>query len=262
MTPQPPPAIQFYDVHVRLGGAPILHSVNAAIGPSRLVGLVGPNGAGKSTLLRAACGLLPIESGAVRIQGAALKGMSRRRIARRISLLPQNVGLDFAFRVRQIVAMGRHALRGRFERLTADDHDTIDWAMRSADVSDLADRLVTDLSGGEKQRVLIARALAGEAPILLLDEPTTSVDIRHALEILALLQRLAEQGKTVVAALHDLNVARHACSEAMLMRQGRVVAQGEPAEVLNPGHIKHVFGVHATPLPEDGGLRFSLPEQP
>ena len=253
------PAVELENARVRLGGAEVLRGVDAVFETATLVGVLGPNGAGKSTLLRAAAGLIPLESGEARLHGKPLRGRSRREIAREVNLLPQSVSLTFAFRAREIVAMGRHAHRGRFEGWTRHDHEAVEWAMDAADVTAFADRFVTELSGGERQRVLIARSLATEAPVLLLDEPTTSVDIRHALEIMALLDRFADEGKTVVTALHDLNLARRACDQVLLLREGRVVAAGPPAEALCPGHIESVFGVHAEPLPNDRGLWFSLP---
>ena len=256
---KPTPAVELRDARVRLGGTAVLRGVNATFEPATLVGVLGPNGAGKSTLLRAAAGLVPLDGGEARLHGKRLRGRSRREIARQVNLLPQNVSLSFAFRVREIVAMGRHAHRGRFEGWTAHDHEAVDWAMDATDVTALAERFVTELSGGERQRVLIARSLATEAPVLLLDEPTASVDSRHALEIMDLLEHIADEGKTVVTALHDLNLARRACGQVLLLCEGRVVAAGEAAEALCPGHIEHVFGVRAEPLPGDRGLWFSLP---
>lgn len=256
------PAVELDRVSVRLGGAEVLHDVNAALGRASVTGLVGPNGAGKSTLLRAASGLLPLAGGCVKVDGRSLAGLSRRRVAAAMNLLPQSVSLSFPFPVRDVVAMGRNPHLGRFQGIGPGDRDIIAWAMQQTDVASLAERPVTELSGGERQRVLLARSLATEAPILLLDEPTTSLDIRHQLEILELLERFAEQGKTVVAALHDLNMARRACSQVLLLHHGRVVASGSPQEALSVEHIESTFDVRTTLSPDEKGFSFSLPPRP
>ncbi|MFV1964263.1 MAG: ABC transporter ATP-binding protein [Pirellulaceae bacterium] len=253
------PAITLNEVRVDLSGAEILRGVSAHIPTGRLVGLVGPNGAGKSTLLRAVCGQVPLSGGSVAVNGQPLHRLSRRQVARRVCLLPQDANLAIPFTVREVVAMGRNPHLGRFQSFGDKEKEIVQRAMKQASVDALAERRVTELSGGEKQRALLARSLATEAPILLLDEPTASLDILHQLEVLALLQQLTEHGKTIVAALHDLNMARRICSHIMLIHHGCLVAQGSPDETLSRDHVEHVFGVHVSSAHENG-LVFQLPQ--
>jgi iron complex transport system ATP-binding protein len=253
------PAIALNSIRVTLSGKEILRDLTASIPQGSLVGLVGPNGAGKSTLLRAATGHVPLSNGSVQITGTPLTQLSQREISRRVCFLPQNVGLDFPFTVREVVAMGRNPHLGRFQTFSKTDDETVVRSMRQATVEDLAERPVTELSGGEKQRVLLARSLATEAPILLLDEPMTSLDILHQLEVLELLSQFSNSERTIVAALHDLNVARRLCTHILLLKNGHLVAEGPPEKTLIQDHIQQVFGVkviHAT----DGAWSFELPK--
>jgi iron complex transport system ATP-binding protein len=252
------PAIAMIDIRVRLSGREILRGVTGRAARGCLVGLVGPNGAGKSTLLRAVCGQTPLSGGEVKVHGESLHRFSRRRMARTVCLLPQDASLDFPFAVREIVAMGRNPHLGRFQPFRERDKQIVERAMRQASVEHLAERPVTKLSGGEKQRTLLARCLATEAATLLLDEPTASLDILHQLEVLELLQQFTRQEKTVIAALHDLNLARRICSHVMLLNQGSLVAEGRPEETLSPDHVEQVFGVRVAAT-HDRGLVFSLP---
>jgi iron complex transport system ATP-binding protein len=253
------PAILLNEVRVVLSGAEILHGVTVHIPRGCLAGLVGPNGAGKSTLLRAACGDVPLSGGSVELNGLPVTRLTRRQIARLACLLPQNSSLTAPFAVREVVEMGRNPHLGRFQPFGDNDKETVQRAMRQASVSELAERPVTELSGGEKQRVLLARSLATEASILLLDEPTTSLDILHQLEVLDLLQQFTEQQKTVVAALHDLNAARRLCSRVILLNEGRLVAEGSPQETLCPDHVEQAFGVRVASADKDG-MTFELPK--
>jgi iron complex transport system ATP-binding protein len=254
------PAITLNDVRVRLSGTEILRGVSASLPSGHVVGLVGPNGAGKSTLLRAASGQVPLSGGSIEIGGEPIRHLSRRKIARTVCLLPQNASLTFPFAVQEIVAMGRNPHLGRFQTFGEKDKEIVERAMRQATVEHLADRPVTKLSGGEQQRVLLARCLATEAPTLLLDEPTNSLDILHQLEFLELLAQFAHREKTVVAALHDLNMARRICSHVLLLHDGRLVADGPAKETLCPEHVEQVFGVRVAAEHEDG-LRFALPDK-
>jgi iron complex transport system ATP-binding protein len=252
------PAISLQDIRVRLSGTEILRGVSGSVPRGCVVGLVGPNGAGKSTLLRAVSGQVPLSGGRVEVDGQPLSRLSRRQIARTVCLLPQNAPLTFPFTVRDVVAMGRNPHLGRFQPFGGKDEEVVERALQQASVQHLAQRLVTRLSGGEQQRVLLARCLATEAPTLLLDEPTSSLDILHQLEVLDLLAQFAHQDKTVVAALHDLNVARRICSHVMLLHDGNVIADGPPKETLSPENVEQVFGVQVT-AEHDDGLAFALP---
>ena len=178
------------DVDVELGGEQILDAVSATVADGRLVGVVGPNGAGKSTLLRAMNGVIDPENGTVLVDDQAVEELSSKAASRRIASVPQDTHVAFEFTVRQTVEMGRHPHIPRFG--ADDDPDAVDRAMERAEVAQFADRDVTSLSGGETQRVLLARALAQEAPVLLLDEPTASLDVNHQIRTLELVRGLAD----------------------------------------------------------------------
>jgi iron complex transport system ATP-binding protein len=237
-----------------IAGRWLVRGAGVRVEPGRLVALVGPNGSGKSTLLRLLAGVWAPTEGTAMLDGAPLARVPRRALARAVALVPQDTHIAFAFTVREIVAMGRHAHLGRFERERPADHEAIAQAMARADVTAIADRDATALSGGERQRVLIARSLATEARHLLLDEPTASLDVAHALDVLALCRRLADDGHAVAVALHDLNLARRFATDAVLLRAGAVVASGPIDRVLTPAAVGDVFEVAvsiATPPPPD-----------
>jgi iron complex transport system ATP-binding protein len=187
--------------------------------------------------------LLAPTEGHVTLHGQDVHAVARRALAQRIAFVPQDTHLSFAFTVRESVEMGRHPHLGRFERLRQRDHDIVEDAMRRADVWHLAARPVTELSGGERQRVIIARSLATQADVLLLDEPTASLDIAHALDVLDLCQQLAHERKTIGLALHDINAAARYATHIVLLSAGRIVAQGASAEVLQAAQLNHVFDV-------------------
>jgi iron complex transport system ATP-binding protein len=238
---------------VAIGGRTLLGDATVTIGAGRFVALVGPNGSGKSTLLRLLAGVWPPTSGTVTLDGVPLARLRRRDLARAVALVPQDTHVAFAFTVREVVAMGRHAHLGRFERERDADREAIARAMARADVTGLADRDATALSGGERQRVLIARSLATEARHLLLDEPTASLDVAHALDVLMLCRRLADEGHAVAVALHDLNLARRFATDTVLLRQGAVVAAGPTEKVLSLDAVSEVFGVTVSMARPAGG---------
>lgn len=211
-----------------------------------LTALVGPNGSGKTTLMRLLGGLWSASAGDVRLDDKSINSYKRIELARRIAFAPQDTHLGFAFTVREVVGMGRHPHLGRFEREGERDRTEVHAAMRRADVLHLAERLVTDLSGGERQRVVIARSLATEAEALLLDEPVANLDIGHALDVLELCRELAREGKTILIALHDLNLAARYADEVVLMSRGHILAAGAAGRVLTDDAIARVFGVHTT----------------
>jgi iron complex transport system ATP-binding protein len=221
----------------------LVRGATLTIGQGRLVALVGPNGSGKSTLLRLLSGVWTPSAGAVTLDGAPVGRLRRRQVARAVTLVPQDTHIAFPFSVRELVAMGRHAHLGRFDREGPADREAIARALHRADITALADRDATALSGGERQRVLIARSLATEARHLLLDEPTASLDVAHALDVLGLCRRLADDGHAVAVALHDLNLARRFATDAALLRGGEVVAAGPAAQVLTPAAVGAVFDV-------------------
>lgn len=214
-----------------------------AIRTGEFLGIVGPNGSGKSTLVRALCRALPLAAGAVLMEGESIWRMAPSRLARRLAVVPQETHIGFDFTVEEVVAMGRHPFVGRFATETDEDRDAIAWAMNQAGVSHLQHRSITRLSGGERQRVVVARALAQQPHILLLDEPTSHLDIAHQTGLLDLVWELNRQcALTVAAVLHDLNLAAQYCDRLVLMHEGRPVADGPPAEVLTVERIREVYG--------------------
>ena len=241
-----PPALELDGVSVSLGGVDVLADVSLTVETGTFLGLIGPNGAGKTTLLRAANGRLDPDAGAVRIDGEDVHALSSKAASRRVATVPQEPSLSFAFPVRKIVDMGRHPHRDRLGRDAGrpgdDGGDPVERAMERTDVARFADRPVTELSGGERQRVLLARALTQDAPLLLLDEPTASLDVNHGVHTLDLVAGLAAGGTTVVAAIHDLDLAARFCDELALLSGGEIAARGPPGDVLDPDALEAAFG--------------------
>ncbi|MFC7045920.1 ATP-binding cassette domain-containing protein [Halobacteriaceae archaeon GCM10025711] len=231
-------------VTVRLGGVAVLDDVDLAIDDGAFLGLVGPNGAGKTTLLQTVSATRTPDSGTVRVDGDDVHALSSRAASRRVATVPQETSIAFDFSVRELVEMGRHPHRPRFG---ADpDPGRVDDAMARTQVDHFADRPVSAVSGGERQRVLIARALAQDAPVLLLDEPTASLDINHQVRTLELVRELVDEaGTTVVAAIHDLNLAARYCDELALLSDGGLVDTGDPASVLSADTVGEAFGANA-----------------
>ena len=222
----------------------VLDQLDLSIKAGRITALCGPNGCGKSTLLRTLAGLQPFRSGQVEVNGAALGSYRRRDLARALTMLAQFNQIPAGLTVRELVAYGRYAYGGWLRGLTRTDQVAIDEALDASGLADYAGRDVAALSGGERQRVWIAMALAQQAPIVLLDEPTTYLDIHHQLDILYELRRLNQQrGLTIVWVLHDLNQAAAFSDEMVLMRAGRIVAHGSPDAMLEPHYLNQTFDV-------------------
>jgi iron complex transport system ATP-binding protein len=234
-----------YGPRRRAGGATaVLNEVSARIPRGGLVGILGPNGSGKTTLLRLLGGLLPPSSGTVSLDAVDLRAIPRATIARRMALVPQETQLAFEYSVLEMATMGRYPHLGAFEMEGPEDLDIARAALRATGTDHLADRLFNTLSGGEKQRVVIAGALAQSPDILLLDEPTASLDLAYQLEIRAILARLnGERGMTIVVSTHDLNFAAGLCLELVLLHQGRVLAAGPTELMLEPALIRKLYGV-------------------
>ena len=232
-----------HNVSVALDGRWLLRGIDVALRAESLTAFIGPNGSGKTTLLRVLAGLLAPSAGHVTLHGNKVQDFGRRALSQRIAFMPQDTHMSFAFTVRETVEMGRHPHLRRFERLRQHDHDIVDDAMHRADVWHLAERTVTALSGGERQRVIIARSLATQADVLLLDEPTASLDIAHALDVLDLCQQLAHEGKAIGLAIHDINAAARYATHIVLLNAGHIVQQGKLEEVLQEAQLNHVFDV-------------------
>ncbi len=240
----------------------IVEEVSLRVAEGELVGLIGPNGSGKSTLLRMIYRVLRPAAGHALVDGRDVWRLSARENARRMAVLAQEQAGEFGFTVRDMVLMGRTAHRTAFERDGPDDFAIVEEALRRVGVDHLAGRAFGTLSGGEKQRVLIARALAQEAGLLVLDEPTNHLDVRHQFEIMNLIRGL---GLTAIAALHELHIAAHYCDRLFLLQDGRLVHCGTPAEVLTEPIIAAVYGVSARVRisPRTGRPRIELlPDEP
>lgn len=229
---------------------PMLNNINLSFKENEFVGLIGANGAGKSTLLQLLLGLLPAQAGHILLHGEDITHIKRREIAKRLAFVPQSIELPYAFTVQQVVAMGRNPYLGAFELEGEKDKKLIDEAMRLTDISHLQQRAVNTLSGGEKQRVIIARALAQQSPTILLDEPIASLDICHQLETLQLIQALTRSGKTAIAALHDLNLAARYCDRLLLIGKNQhnittIISDGTPKQVLTTENLRNYFSIQA-----------------
>ncbi|HZO87580.1 MAG TPA: heme ABC transporter ATP-binding protein [Chthonomonadaceae bacterium] len=227
------------------GAQNVLETVDVAVETGEFVGLIGPNGSGKSTLLRVLSQALRPRRGQVRLEGREIGSWSSRELARRLAFVPQEEPAVFDFTVRDVVLMGRHPHHRRFQGDTAEDYACVARALADADILHLADRPITQLSGGEHRRVLLARALAQQTPFLLLDEPTAHLDVTHQIEILALVHRLTrERGVGALAALHDLNHAAEFCDRLTLLCAGRRIAEGLPEAVLTPVNLRAAYDAH------------------
>ncbi|MCB9763659.1 MAG: ABC transporter ATP-binding protein [Alphaproteobacteria bacterium] len=237
-------------------GAPVVRGVDLDVPRGAVTALLGPNGAGKSTLLKALLGLVDSD-GQVTLDGQPLAALTRWQRARRMAYVPQRSLLTAPLPVWAVVEQGRFAHRGALAPLEATDHEAVRQAMAQADVTPLAERPFTRLSGGEQQRVLLARALATGADALLLDEPTSSLDVHQALRIHRCLARLAERGCCLLVVMHDLNEARRSADRAVVLQEGRVACAGPIREVIAADPIRAVYGVE---LIEGGGLGYRLSE--
>jgi iron complex transport system ATP-binding protein len=230
---------------VRLGRHAAVRDVSVTLAPGELVGIIGPNGAGKSTLIRALLGLAKPQAGQVTIGGQDVARLDRHAIARSVAYLPQGQTLHWPLSVERLVALGRLPHLGPLSRLTAQDDAAIEAAMARADVLHLKGRVATELSGGERARVLLARALAVGARALIADEPLAALDPGHQIDVMDLLREEARGGALVVIVLHDLSMAARYCDRLLLMAGGALMADGPPMDVLTPEALAQVYGVTA-----------------
>ena len=248
-------------VRVQIGQKVLVDGLSVGLNEAGLTGLLGPNGSGKSTFLRTLYRALKPQGGTVLIRGTSIWDTPQRVVAQQLAVVAQERPLEHAFTVRNVVMMGRLPHQIAFQRTSERDETLVDDALSMLNLAPLAGREYETLSGGEKQRTLIARAVAQEAKLLILDEPTNHLDIRYQLEVLELLRGL---NLPVLVALHDLNLAAAYCQEVLLIAEGRLQAAGRPAEVLTGELISEVYGVQARVITESSGslhIAFSLPGQ-
>ena len=246
------PGLSLGNVRLALGGAPVLCGVELELAAGELLLLAGRNGAGKTTLLRLAAGLVRPDSGQALLGGQPLAGFTRRQLARRIAFVPQESGVPFPFTAGQLVLLGRTPHLGLLAFETKADVAAAEAALARLGLEALADRSVLELSGGERQLVQLARALAQQAELLLLDEPTAHLDLAHRALVLGCLRELAVEGRAVLVVSHDLAASSYANRVAFLAG-GRIVAAGPPAQVIQPDLLRATFGVEAEVLATPAG---------
>ena len=257
------PIVDVRDLSVRLGDVDALRAVSIAVDQGEFLGVIGPNGAGKTTLLRAISGVLDPAEGSVAVAGQDVTALSAAESSRLVAVVPQETNLAFDFSVREVVEMGRTPYTSRVSLYGDESGEIVDRAMERTQVQQFAERSIGEVSGGERQRVLLARALAQDAPVLLLDEPTASLDIDHQIRTLELVRSLVASGKTVLAPIHDLNLAAHYCDRLLLLADGLRTAAGTPEQVLTEENLESAFGTDAvvTNNPVTGSVYvMALPE--
>jgi iron complex transport system ATP-binding protein len=237
------PRLRAQDLTLAYDKRVVAEKLDVGIADGSFTVIVGPNACGKSTLLKALARVLKPQAGAVWLDGQAIASYPSKQVAKQLGMLPQSPIVPGGIVVEELVARGRFAHQRLLRQWSPEDEDAVTEAMRLTEVSDLADRFVDELSGGQRQRVWLAMALAQQTPILLLDEPTTFLDLSHQFEVLDLCAELHEQGRTIVAVLHDLNHACRYATELIVMKAGEVVAQGPPAEVMTAQRVEDVFAI-------------------
>ncbi|MBX3069421.1 MAG: ABC transporter ATP-binding protein [Thermomicrobiales bacterium] len=242
------------DLRLVYGERTIVNDLTVSITEGAITAIAGPNGCGKSTLLRSIARLMKPAHGAVLLNGQDIHQQSTREVARQLAMLPQSSSIPNGITVVDLVGYGRYPHQGLLRSPSRKDRDVIEWAIDVTGLNDLRDRTVDTLSGGERQRAWIALALAQESGVLLLDEPTTFLDVRYQLEVLSLVRRLnAERGITVGWVLHDLNQAAAFSDHIIMLRDGEIAVQGSPLEVMTPAAIGQVFGIDVSVIPHPLG---------
>lgn len=250
-------------ISVGYGRRMILEDLDIEIPEGELTVIVGPNACGKSTLLRALARMLPVASGTVELDGRAIRSFAPKKVARRLGLLPQSPIASDGIAVDDLVGRGRYPHQGVLRQWSDDDERAVQRALERARVSELSDRMVEELSGGQRQRVWIAMALAQETPILLLDEPTTYLDIAHQVEVLNLARDLQREGYTVVLVLHELNLAFRYATNLVVMQAGSIVAQGAVGDVVTAELIREVYGLPCQLIADPiSGRPLVIPSEP
>ncbi len=238
---------------VELGGRKVLDGIGLDLAPGQVIGLLGPNGAGKSTLMRALAGQVEAH-GSMHLGANDLAALAPGLRARLLAYLPQTRTIGWRLTARDLVTLGRLPWRGFGRRLSAEDRAAIDRAMEMMDILPLADRIATELSGGEQARVLTARAVAQTTPLLIADEPASGLDPAHQITMMQALKRIAAEGATVLVSLHDLTLAARWCDQVVMLKNGRLFAAGEPAHIMSDDRLAEVYGVTAHRATDGKGL--------
>jgi len=232
------------DIYLTLSTTSILDNISIAFEKGKVTGLIGPNGAGKSTLLRVLANLQTVDAGTVTFTGQTIQTIHPLDYAKKVTYLPQTAVCHWPLTVEQLVTLGRYPHQTN-DNLSEEDTAAVTQAVEETDISHLLGRTVNTLSGGERARVMLARALATDADVLLADEPIVALDPRHQIDVMALLQTLANKGKTVIVVLHELHLAMRYCDNLVLLNNGQTIAEGSPIEVITQKNLKNVYEVDA-----------------
>lgn len=235
--------IQLENIYVNIAKKNILKNINFTVEKGSITGVIGPNGSGKSTLLKAIANILPTSSGLITVNGKKQRAYRQKEMAKQLSYVPQDTAIGFDFKVKDIVAMGRYVYGSFLKGDDQADEDKIKSAMEQTNTLNLANESVLSLSGGQRQLVIIAKALAQDTPIILLDEPISALDIYYQIHVLSLLKELVRKGKTIIIVLHDLNIASRFCDQLLLLNQGEVEEYGSSKKVLTTALLKKVYHI-------------------
>lgn len=243
--------LEVENLHFSYGNNEVLRGISFSIERPTIFGIIGANGSGKTTLIKNISGYLRSNSGIVKIFGKEIERYTRKERAQIIGYVPQDIPFDFDFTAYDIVMMGRLPYLGRFQRESSKDRDIVKKAMVTTDTWDFREKTLRELSGGERQRVYIARALAQEAKVLLMDEPVAHLDIRYQLEILSIVRDLVKKGITCIIVLHDINLASLFCDDVLILKRGKVLVKGKPEDVIREDIIKEAFNIDVKVIIEE-----------
>lgn len=245
-----PSRLHLENVTIGYGSDPVVFDVSLEIKPANLTVLIGPNGCGKSTLLKAMARILPLETGQITLDRKPLHKIPTREVARRLAMLPQGPIAPEGLTVRELVAQGRFPHQTLLKQWSVADSQAVASAMAATNIEEFADRAISSLSGGQRQRCWIAMVLAQETPIILLDEPTTFLDLKVQVDVMKLLRQIASQGRSLIVVLHELNIASAFADQLIMMREGRIIARGTPHEIMIPERLAEVFDLDAQIIPD------------
>jgi len=254
--------ISVKDLKFSYGDFNVIDGVSFVLNRGEILGILGPNGSGKTTLIKLVGGILKKKEGKIEILGKEIEKYSRKELARKIAMVPSDLGAGFDFTVYDMVAMGRYPYIGFFDTLTLRDFDLIEKAMLATGINNLSRHSVREISGGERQRMLIARALAQNTEILLMDEPTSNLDLKFQVEIMELIENIRKTGRGILLTMHDVNMAVRYCTKVALLSKGKIFSIGPPDKVINENSIVEVYGVSGKIIRNgDGKIVYILPEK-